>query len=472
MSEPDPTPAPPATAKIDVAPKDMWWGRYVLDKGALQYRLVIRWGRIAVAAASLSLFGYFALATALWSYYTFYRNIPGINWTDVAVLPRFSRVQSAIGDYYFSESKRLWEKKDFVRAIITGRAAVLKAPQNLEARLFLADCWLKAGRVEESVQTLRGGIEFNAGDPRLQKTLVQTFLTTARYTDLLKLLRVDLPARGVRPLDGTDRGFQLAELKAVLASSGAVDAASVVASHKGLAELPAAAPLLAQIDWESGQHDASFARLKAARDADPKDPGIQDAYVDTALRLGNVDEARAASKAFLQTFPNLISARLRFLEAHGSRQGEDRTQWMDACTRYLIQFSHQPAALAQLGDLASSQGWSDLAYLLYQDSLNDNLTGFPFAIYYVGSLIKSGDFAGADKAWHELSIRNSGRLASVSYFGAMVASGSGRESEALQIVDQIRRATASDPSRRRDVVNAFRRFGFPKIADELGGPQS
>ncbi len=64
----------------------------------------------------------------------------------MAVLPRFPRVQAAIGAHYHAQAKALWEKRDFVQSILTARAAVQKAPGNLDARLFLAQCWQLAGR--------------------------------------------------------------------------------------------------------------------------------------------------------------------------------------------------------------------------------------------------------------------------------------------------------------------------------------
>jgi tetratricopeptide (TPR) repeat protein len=472
MIPPDPAPSPAAAAAVAVAPKAKWWGKYVTDNDPTRYQLVILWRRIIFVAVSLCLVGYLALATALWGYYSIVRKVPEVNWIDIAVLPRFSRVQAAIGAKYFTDAKQYWANRDYVRGIFNARAAVLKVPQNLDARLFLADCWLQAGRANEAIRTLREGIEFDAANPRLQQALVETMLSTAHFGELLKLLREDLPARGVRLLDGKDRIYQLAEVRAALDTSDAAEAERVFAAHKGLSDLPAATPLLARIDWELGRQDAAFSRLQAARDADPTDPVIQDSYVDTALRMGNVEEARAASKVFLRAFPNLISAQLRFLEAHGARQGEDRTLWTDECVRFLVQFRHQPLALARLGTLAASQGWTDLAFLLYENSLHDNLTGFPFALYYVGSLVKAGNFAAADTIWHELSTRNLAQMGSSAYFGAMVAWGSGRESEALQIIDQLRRETANDPSHRRSIVQVFRDFGFPKIADELANPQS
>jgi len=140
--------------------------------------------------------------------------------------------------------------------------------------------------------------------------------------------------------------------------------------------------------------------------------------------------------------------------------------------RFLVQYRQTPAALAQLASLAATQGWADLAFLLYQNSLQENLSGFPFAIYYVGSLVKLGDYARAETIWRELLVRNSAQLAAAPYLEAMVAWGGGRESDAMQVIERLRRETENNGPRRRSLEQVFRSFGFPKLADQLVAAKS
>jgi len=471
MTPPDPTAASAATTKAAAtAPRPRWWGRLVTDGNPPRPRLVVRWGRIATVVFSLGLFAYLGLATALWSYYVVQRKIPGVNWIDVVILPRFSRVQRAIGDYYFAQAKDEWTKKDFVRAIFTGRAAVVKAPANLDARLFLAGCWLEVGRPDEAVRTVHDGLAFNATDPRLQVALVRVCLDTSHFKELLEALRTDFPAHGVQLLDGRDRGYQLAEIRAVLETARAAEADQLVNQYPGLASDPTAAPLLAEIEWQLGRHDAAFARLGQARSRAPSNPTVQDAYADIAMRLGQADEARRAAAGFLQKNPRLLPAQLRFLEAFGSRKGEDERPWTAECFQFLAQHQHDASACGRLASLAASKGWTDVTYLLYQNSLQENLSGFPFVIYYAASLVKAGQLSEADRVWRELSVRNGQEIVSATYIAAMVDWGTGRESDALPIVDQLRRDSAGDRHRRRVIEGLFRDYGYPKLADLLSKP--
>jgi tetratricopeptide (TPR) repeat protein len=466
MSKPGNPPSAGAKGAAPMPPAK-WWATYVPDNGPEGWRLALRWRRIVAALASLLLVAYLSLATALWAYYAIDRRISGVNWIDIVILPRFSRVQSAIGSNYYAKARKLWDDKEYLQAIFTARAAVAKSPSNLDARMFLASCWLEAGRTEEAVRTLRAGIQFSPRDARLQGELVGTCLATERFADLLNVLRTDYPAQGVDLLDGREPAYQLAELRSVLETADAREAERVASRYPSLEALPEAAPLLSRIEFELGRHDEAFSRLARALQLKPGDSGIMDNYADMAFRLGKTDEARAAARRFLVAFPTLPAAQLRYLEVYGSRQGKDWQPWVSEYMRFLVLNRKKPAELGKLASLAASKGWSDVTFLLYQNSLQENLTGFPFALYYVSSLLKSGDVAGAEEAWHELSISNPSQAGAVGYVAAMVAWANGHESEALQDIDQLGSQTAADLHRRRAVEDVFRTFGFPAMADLL-----
>ena len=449
-------------------PAPKWWGFYTINGNPPQRRFVLRWGRILTAACAVFLAFYISAATALWGYYSIHRAIPGVEWIDVALPPRFARVQQAISTYYFSEAKKAWAKGDYLKAVVTAKAAIIKAPGNLDARLFLAECWRTSGRYDQAIHTLREGIPYSAADPRLQDALVNYCVATNHFTDLLAILRTELPAKGIRLLDGSNKGLEIAEVRAVLDTAGATEADKTASGHPNLTADPDAAPLLAQIDWQLGRKTQALERLRAARDLAPANPAIQDAYIQTAVDMNLNDEARTAAMSFLRTSPALLTAQLRFLDVYGSRQGDDEKAWVAISMATLVRNRHDPVSLAKLGSLAGSKGWSDLAFLLYENSLQENFTGFPFALYYAASLIKSGNVKLADSVLRDLSIRNAAQVNSASYLTAMVDWGMGRESEAMQVVQQLRRETADDPARRRTMEAIIRSYGYPKLADQLG----
>jgi tetratricopeptide (TPR) repeat protein len=448
-------------------PPPKWWGKYVLAGNPPERRFVIRWRNVLAILGSLALVAYLGLATALWGYYSMYRHIPGVHWIDVAVLPRVPRVQAAIGDSYFTNAQDQWQKKDYLHAIFTARAAVQKNPNNLDARLFLAERWRLVGRIEEAIRTLRGGIPHNAADPRLQQAAIGVALETGHYRDVLQFLREDFPKYGVSLLAGPNPDYQLAEIRAVLETAGPAQAFAASQRYPQLNSLPQAAPLLAGIELQLGRGPAALERLRAARAQRPKDPSIVSAFISTAKSNGRMDEAKAGARQYLTDFPTSVDAQLTFIEMFGSRQGDDRLPWAAAGMTFLSTHRREPEVLARLASLAAAQGWTDITYLLYENSLQESLNGMPFAIYYAASLVKAGDPAGADAVWHELAVRNGAQIAGASYVEAMIASGNGRVSETNQIIDRLRRETKDDPARRHTLESVFRTFGYPRIAELL-----
>ena len=95
--------------------------------------------------------------------------------------------------------------------------------------------------------------------------LVDLCLVSSRFEDLLAILRIDLPAKGVKLLDGSNRIMQLAEVRAVLEVSGPAEADRVAAAHAGLADDPLAAPLLAHIERENGRKEQALCLLYTSR---------------------------------------------------------------------------------------------------------------------------------------------------------------------------------------------------------------
>lgn len=452
------------------APGSRWWGGIAAGGADAKPRIVVRWPRIFAVLGALALVGWLGLATALWGFYRFKREIPAVAWGDVAAA-RFHRVQETIGAHYFTQARAAWDAKEYARAVMLARAAVRKAPANLEARLFLAGVWAQVRRPAEALQTLREGLPSDAGDARLQRAFVETALANGRHAEVLRWLREELPARGARPLAGGATEFLLAELRAVLETAGAAEAERLAGQRPALADEPAAAPLLARLDFEAGRMDAGFARVRAARERRPELPELHEAVIDAAQRLQRADLARDAAAAFYARFPESLPAHLRFLEANDPAAQLDESRWTTETLRFLVRYRRNPAALERLADLAARRGWSDLAYLLYQNSLQETLGSYPFALHYVGALTKKGDYAAAERVLRQLAAERSSPYAAaapvVAYLSAMVEWGLGRETEAQRHLDRLRLEVGHDERRLQGYVQIFRALGFAPLAEQL-----
>ena len=429
-----------------------------------------RWRRFAIAGIASLILLYLGAATALWAYYDLQRKVPGVHWIDIAVCTRFGRVQKAVGDHHLAEAKKLWQDGSYAKGLFLARAALSKSPHDTDARLFLAQCWEAVGRTEFAGRTLEEGLGDDSAELPLARALVTHYLVAGQYRELLALLRTKLPALGHQAV-ATDRvGFQQAEVQAVFETSGAEEADVLARQYPELGQLATAAPLLARIDFARGQPEAALKRLHEALDRTPSEPIIHDTLVDIAIKAGKTDEALKAAERFVESFPSLPEAELRLLEIHGSRTDADRGPWLQSCMRYLARFRQRPEALQQLADLAACRGWSDLAFLLYQNSVATGTKDRAFATYYIGSLLSHQDYERADAAWRDLTSQRSAQADSAPALAAMVAAGSGREGEALEHLERLRNDTASDTQRRGRLARLFRAFGFATLAEKLLQP--
>jgi hypothetical protein len=426
--------------------------------------------RVILALAVFSVLAYLLAATALWGYYRFQRHVSGVHWIDIAVCTRFARVQQAVGAQHLATAKALWQNGEYAKGLFLARAALGKTPRDPAARLFLADCWQQAGRPDFAGHTLEDGLPYDPAPQPLARALIAHYLGAGQYRELLVLLRTKLPALGRQPEAGELVYYQQAEVQAVFETEGAEAADALSGSYAELGRLPAAAPLLARIDLARHQPAAALARLRDALSREPGAPALHDALIDVALETGQTEEARAAAEHFVAAFPSLPTAELRLLEVHSSRTLADRGPWLQSCMRYLARFRQQPGALEQLAELAARRGWSDLAFLLYQNSVATGTRDRVFTAYYIGSLLTHRDFAHADTVWRDLTSQKSTPADSAPALAAMVASGVGREGEALEHLERLRRDTAGDIPRRDRLARLFRTFGFAPLAEKLLAP--
>lgn len=427
----------------------------------------LRWRRIALWLAAAALLAYLFTASALWAYYKYSRNISEAQWIDIAICTRFGRVQQAVGAHHLALAREHWKNGEFAKGLFLARAATAKRPHDPEARLFLASCWREVGRADYAIRGLEDGLAHDTDALPLSRALIALYLQTGRHRDALTLIRVKLPALGRQPAADQQVFFQHAEVQCLFETEGAQPAAALAEHCEALGQLPAAAPLLARIALALHQPDAALSRLRDAVGREPTNPAIHDALVDLAMQTGRHEEARAAAERFVGAFPALPAAELRLLEIHGTRAQEARTPWLLSCMRYLARFRQQPAALEQLADLAARHGWSDLAFLLYQDAVATGGRDRAFASFYIGSLLASRDFPRADAVWRDLTAQKSAPADSAPALAAMVASGAGREGEALEQIERLRRSTSDDAGRRDRLARLFRGFGFAPLAERL-----
>jgi predicted Zn-dependent protease len=423
--------------------------------------------RIAIflSAAIISL--YLIGVSGLWAYYHYFRDIKEVQYLDILWFPRFYKANQAVGTKHLHSAEENWKAGNYAQGIYFARAAVTKYPQNPEARLFLAQCFQAVRRTSLACNILDEGLKYDTAEMPLAKTLVQYYIQSNRYTDILNLIHKRLPDLNQKISDSDQTFFRKAELHATFESAGTAAATNLHNRWPELDSIPDAIPLIARIDMAQSGPDAALSRLQQAVDKYPDSPVLHDAYISTALKAKRNKEAGIASEVYVQKFPNSASAHLRFLESHGSRINEDRQPWLVGIMRYLAQFYRDQSTLEELANLAARQGWDDLAFVLYENSIAYGMRERNFAICYLGSLLTTRQYAKADLLWNEVQALKAGTSETLPLLAAMVAEGNGRASDAQERITAMRAATKAEPLARTRLAALLSDFGFPSLAEAL-----
>jgi Tfp pilus assembly protein PilF len=135
--------------------------------------------------------------------------------------------------------------------------------------------------------------------------------------------------------------------------------------------------------------------------------------------------------------------------------------------RYLAQFYRDQSTLEELANLAARQGWDDLAFVLYENSIAYGMRERNFAICYLGSLLTTRQYAKADLLWNEVQALKAGTSETLPLLAAMVAEGNGRASDAQERITAMRAATKAEPLARTRLAALLSDFGFPSLAEAL-----
>jgi len=109
-------------------------------KGTLVFRF--RWKRIFFTLATLSVITWLSAAIAIFYYYKEKKHYDEISFSDVLIYPlKRAEIRHAHGEKNIEEAKEALEAADYRKALSLLRTGLSRAPENLEARLLLAQIY-------------------------------------------------------------------------------------------------------------------------------------------------------------------------------------------------------------------------------------------------------------------------------------------------------------------------------------------
>lgn len=361
--------------------------RSTSGKPATLGRVLRRLGIIAaVACVGLYLAG--VVAGYVWLRYS--RGFENVGFFQVAFV-RVDAIKREVAASQLIDAKKAWDAKNYQVAYVNYISALRRDPANVAGRLEAARFFASMNATGLEINLLEEGLAFTPDNHELNDALFAVLMGTGRTRQVLDLLHGKL-APG---LTGPNAGMlQTAELQATLAVNGAPAAKALLDRHPGLRTDPKAAPVVARVLWESGEHTQAIAMIASLVQAQPNVYGLRSLLAGWQQENGQLEDAVKTCLDACQRFPREPAPRALLLEV-ASDKIYGSPLWQKEILTYLHDFGAQPTAIYRLAEIAGRKGWVELAHTMYELGATRRLDLNIFALYYSDALAKQSRLAEA-----------------------------------------------------------------------------
>ncbi len=352
----------------------IWWGLAAVHrKPPGPRKLRIRWARLLGAATGLGAVCWLMIAVGLYFWFKFGRGFEDEKFQDVLMLPfhwppfHTADHDRKMGDYYKRTADWHFKNNHLEEAFKNYRLAVLKTPDNLEARSRLADfTYVTDKNLDHYFDLLEEGIPYAlANDPN-------------NYIDnyFLNLKQAQLPDRTER-LESICRKY-LAEnltnervrdifalnLANTLIDAGRFDEAEDTISKYKLDRAMDGVMLTSRLLWERGQLHGAIGYVEKNLARFKYNDWLLALLSRYCLDVGDLDKARQYIRMRAMANPANVQPRIELLNIY-AKTGDTASVDKDVAD-ILAHFRTDPQALILLANFATTQGNVTLAQNIYQ----------------------------------------------------------------------------------------------------------
>lgn len=359
----------------------------------------IRVLRIVIGATLLS---YCFFAAGLCVFLNTRSSREHFSFLEVAAIPfRWPAFKEERGKRHIEEGLRLFARNDWKSAAAHLRIGLARAPADGEARLALAQIYVRARRGSLAKSTLLAGLPYAGANPAYVRQTLEFLLGGEDDTTVIDAAKIELARSDLSP--DVIKLFQIGAATAAF-FRGHYDEAEDWLTSPEIENSVAARLLFARIDWETGYNELALQALRQIID----EPGAAaDAY-DLLIRYLRVQRSysaiRGLSLARQLAFPTAIRPRLDYLYACEQSGDTRRAQWE---TRALVrEFADEPSAAAALGEYAAETANIPLARALVAHvSTAPEPVSLPARLALVETLIAAREFKSALDELNSLATR-------------------------------------------------------------------
>ena len=359
-----------------------------------QTKISVRWGRLIGTFAILAVFGWFALAGALYLHFKYNREFDQASYVKMLTLLPFGldahRVE--MGNYHIERGLAEMKEGNYRDALRLLRLGVARAPANLQGRLALAEFYeIALKRHDVATNLLLEGIEL--GGIEDIDYLKQTLRVLLHY-------QMDEKVQNLADKYLPDEP-ELTDINRMLAFSAAnanylrgnYDLADNYTINYNLLESLEGVLLSAQISWERGNKIAAITMMENSIKKFPNSEPLLLLLSRCHRELGEIDKARRY--AMLRNLSNPLSAATRVELLYIYNQTKDFESEQRESERVLQQFRNDGPALQTLANFAADTGNIDLARRTYEEALENEYEINPFALLLVEAHLVDQDYQGA-----------------------------------------------------------------------------
>lgn len=429
-------------------------------------RLNVRRIVIVAGAALLLMYALFVATGYLWVNYGLKNR--RITLAQVALF-RLHEVRHDLAVQQFAQANAALEKKDYPAAYLAFSSALRNDPDNVDCRLAAAQFFATFGSAKSALAIVQEGLERAPNDRRL---IAQTFeLLTASGGDAraLELLHGRYASLISSPQETL---LQRYEILATLNTAGAVTAKQLVDRYPALRVDSEAAPIVAQVWWESQERLKAIDLLAAYVRSGSHPFTAYRQLADWQSAGGLADDARQTADQACARFPREIPPRILQID----KLPVAGTEWKHAIESFLGDFGARADGLVLLADLAGRRGWVDVARSLYAVGA----ARFPdlnlLALAYTDALIRNSRFAEATQMLAQIEAQmpdNAPRfLGPLRDRQVMVAAALGDHDGAREFARRLAASLSDDPDALEVKRRYFARLKISEAVAELSRAQT
>lgn len=363
--------------------------------------LSVRWGRLLATVLGLALAGWFALAGALYFHFKYNKEFDEVSYTKMLTLLPFGLEahRKEMGNFHIERGLEQMRAGNFRDALRLLRLGVVRAPDNLEGRMVLAEFYEHAlDRPDIAGDQLKQGLE-RGGIESLDyvKQSLRFFLRHQLDEEIQLIADTHLPSEP--ELNDINRTIAFGAANANFLR-GNYDRAEDYLSNYRLIESLEGIRLSAEISWDRGNRDSAIDQLKQSLRRFPNSEPLLMQLSRYHRELGDIDEARRYAILRNVSDPLSPAPRLELLYIYnvsGDTEREERE-----AQKLLVQFRDDASALQAIANFAADTGNYQLARRTYEEALENEFSIDAFALLLIESHLVDEDYEGALEFCEEL----------------------------------------------------------------------